>query len=93
VSRWAPPELKAHLAAVVDQIVGQKDGGSLSPLDVALTLLGEELEAFVLFGRMGHLDPPRPDGTVQIAVLQQQSENPEIDQRIREAVRQWMTKN
>lgn len=65
------------------------DLDDVSPLDVALKLLGGELEAFVLFGRMGHLDPPHEDGKVPIAVLQCQSEDPEIDVRIRETAKKW----
>jgi len=90
---WTPDDLKAHLAVIVDGLVAEKDrgGGSLdvSPLDVALELLGGELEAFVLFGRMGHLDPPRADGKVPIAVLRHVSEDPEIDVAIRDTAKKW----
>jgi len=88
LEEWAPDELKAHLAAVVDGISAEKDRPA-SPLDVALQLLGGELEAFVLFGRVGHLDPPRPDGKVPIAVLRRRSDDPEIDARIRDAAKKW----
>lgn len=87
---WGPVELKAHLASIVDALnrePGRK--GPAGPLDVALELLGGELEAFVLFGRMGHLDPPRPDGEAQVAILQLHSEDPEIDARIREVAKKW----
>lgn len=81
---WTPDELKAHLASIVDDL------SEASPLDVALELLGGELEAFVLFGRMGHLDPPREDGKVSIAVLRRASDDPEVDAKIRETARQWI---
>ena len=84
---WTLDELKTCLATVVDGLSAEKD--SLSPLDVALELLGGELEAFVLFGRTGHLDLPREDGTVRIAILQHKSEDPEIDVRIRETAKKW----
>lgn len=88
---WGPVELKAHLASIVDAL-NRKSGRSspASPIDIALELLGGELEAFVLFGRMGHLDPPRPDGQVEIAVLRQLSEDPEIDVSIRECAKKWV---
>jgi hypothetical protein len=90
LSDWGPVELKAHLASIVDAINHQSGREApASPLDVALELLGGELEAFVLFGRMGHLDPPRPDGQVEIAVLRQLSEDPEIDVSIRECAKKW----
>lgn len=79
-----------HLAAIVDGIAASKDREA-TPLDVALELLGGELEAFVLFGRMGHLDPPRSDGKVPIAILRRQSADPEIDARLRDAAKQWAT--
>jgi hypothetical protein len=85
---WSSEELKAHLAAVVDGVTAEKDR-DCSPLDVALVLLSGELEAFVLFGRMGHLDPPRPDGKVPIAILRQQSADPAIDAKLRAAAKQW----
>jgi hypothetical protein len=85
---WTADELKMHLAAVVDGISAEKDRAA-SPLDVALQLLGGELEAFVLFGRAGHLDPPRPDGKVPIAILQRRSEDPVIDVKIRETAKKW----
>lgn len=92
---WSPDELKVHLAKVVDALVasgefGAPDAPDVSPLDVVLDLLGGELEAFVLFGRVGHLDPPREDGKVPIAVLQRRSEDPEIDARIRETAKKWV---
>jgi hypothetical protein len=85
---WAPDELKAHLAAIVDGVAAEKDR-DCSPLDVALQLFGGELEAFVLFGRVGHLDPPRPDGKVPIAILRQRSADPGIDAKLRDAAKQW----
>lgn len=89
---WSPDELKVHLAKVVDALVASGEFGisDVSPLDVALDLLGGELEAFVLFGRAGHLDPPREDGKVPVAVLQRRSEDPEIDARIRETAKKWV---
>jgi len=79
---WTSSDLRDQLTAIVDALDDEKGNGNVSPLDVALDLLGGELEAFVLFGRMGHLDPPRPDGKVQIAVLQQMSADPVIDEKI-----------
>lgn len=85
---WTAAELKAHLVAIVDALAAEKP---TSPLEVALELLGGELEAYVLFGRVGHLDPPRPDGKTQVAVLRQLSEDPEVDVRIREVAKKWVT--
>lgn len=87
---WRVDELKRHLGTVVDALAVEKDL-LVSPLDVALELLGGELEAFVLFGRVGHLDLPCADGKVQIAVLRQRSEDPEVDARIRETAKKWAT--
>jgi len=95
---WSSDELKAHLAKVVDELVAERDARSLrefgapaiSPLDVALDLFGGELEAFVLFGRVGHLDPPREDDKVPIVALRRLSEDPEIDVTIRETAKKWV---
>lgn len=87
---WTPDELKAQLSGIVDALTANNELPA-SPLDVALALLDGELEAFVLFGRMGHLDPPREDGKVPIAVLQHQSEDPEIDVSIRNCAKKWVT--
>jgi hypothetical protein len=89
IAPWSADDLKAHLAAVVDGISAEK-ARPASPIDVALQLLGGELEAFILFGRMGHLDPPRPDGKVRIAILRHMSEDPEIDLKIRECAKKWV---
>lgn len=86
---WVPDELKAHLAAVVDGLEAIKEKLFVSPLDVVLELLSGELDAFVLFARMGHLDPPRADGEVPIAILQRKSEDPEIDVLIRNTAKKW----
>ena len=88
---WAPDELKARLAAVVDGLsaISAMEDLPASPLDVALELLGGELEAFVLFGRMGHLDPPRTDGKTPIGILQRKSNDPEIDARICATAKKW----
>lgn len=85
---WSTAELMAQLCVIVDTLAADKDR-AVSPIDVALELLGGELEAFVLFGRMGHLDPPREDGKVPIAILQHKSEDPEIDVRIRDTAQKW----
>ena len=90
LTEWPVDELKAHLASVVDALSVDK-GLPVSPLDVVLELLGGELEAFVLFGRMGHLDPPREDGKVPIGILQRRSADPEIDARIRATAKKWAT--
>lgn len=87
LSPWTPEELRAHLATLVDEMLREKD--PVSPLDIALELLGGELEAFVLFGRMGHLDPPCEDGGVPIAIAQRRSKDPEIDARIRRTAQKW----
>ena len=84
---WSADELKAHLASIVDELSVEKDA---SPLAVMLELLGGEMEASVLFGRVGHLDPPRPDGKIPIGVLQHKSADPTIDARIRNTVRSWL---
>jgi hypothetical protein len=88
LSPWTSDELKVHLAALVDELSLEKY--PVSPLDVAIELLGGELEAFVLFCRMGHLDPPRADGKTPIGILQCASEVPEIDGLIRETAQQWI---
>lgn len=88
LSPWTPEELKGHLATLVDEMGREKD--PVSPLDIALELIGGELEAFVLFGRMGHLDPPREDGRVPIAIAHHSSEDPEIDERIRRTAQKWI---
>ena len=85
---WSTAELMAQLCVIVDTLAADKDR-AVSPLDVALELLGGELEAFVLFGRMGHLDPPRADGKVAIGILRRVSDDPEIDARIRETAKKW----
>jgi hypothetical protein len=83
----------SRLCLIVDGLAARRsaDEGdrSVSPLDVALELLGGELEAFVLFGRLGHLDPPLPDGKVRIGILRRLSEDPEIDARIRDTAKKW----
>lgn len=84
---WSPAELRSHLVAIVDGMSVERH--DVSPLDIALQLLGGELEAFVLFGRVGHLDPPREDGKVPIAILQHESDDPEIDARIRDVAKKW----
>lgn len=89
---WTPGELRAHLASIVDGLIAEKGPDDVSPLDVTLELLGGELEAFVLFGRMGHLDPPREDGKISIGILQRKSADPEVDVRIRETALTWATK-
>ena len=86
---WTSSELRDQLTAVMDALDDEKGNGLVSPLDVVLELLGGELEAFVLFGRMGHLDPPRVDGNVPIGVLRSRSEDPEIDALIRETAKKW----
>jgi len=85
---WSIDELKVHLATIVDGLSADKNMPT-SPLDVALELLGGELEAFVLFGRMGHLDSPRDDGKIPIGVLQCRRSDPEVDARIRATAKKW----
>lgn len=87
---WSPRELREQLSDVVDGIIARKGLAPVSPLDVALELLDGELEAFVLFCRIGHLDPPRADGKVPIGILQCASSDPEVDARIRETARTWV---
>ena len=89
---WSTAELKAHLASIVDALDVEDRRGdklSVSPLDVALELLGGELEAFVLFARIGHLDPPREDGKVPIGILRRMSDDPEIDRALRDTAKKW----
>jgi len=88
LASWTSEELKAHLANLVDALALEK--APVSPLDIALALLGGELEAFLLFGRMGHLDPPRPDG-VPIAILRCLSADPKIDEMIRRTAQKWLS--
>lgn len=88
LTAWPVDELKAHLAAIVDALSKSKSLPA-SPLDVALELLSGELEAFVMFGRVGHLDPPRDDGKIPIGILQRRSDDPEIDARIRATAKKW----
>lgn len=84
---WDAEELKAQLVAVVNAAAAEQP--EVSALDVALALLRQELDAFVLFARMGHLDPPREDGKVPIAILQRRCTDPEIDAKIRDTAKQW----
>lgn len=85
---WSTAELMARLCVIVDALAVDKDL-PVSPLDVALELLGGELEAFVLFGRMGHLDPAREDGKVPIGILRRMSDDPEVDAAIRKTAQKW----
>lgn len=87
---WSTAELMAHLCALVDTLAIDKEDRTVSPLDVVLELLSGELEAFVLFARMGHLDPPREE--VPIGILQRRSEDPEIDALIRDTAKKWAAK-
>jgi hypothetical protein len=87
---WKAADLKEHLAGIVDQIA---EHDVCSVLDVVLELLGGELETFVLFGRLGHLDPPRPDGKIAWAVLRRNSADPAVNQKLVEAVRGWLSKS
>jgi hypothetical protein len=87
---WTARELQDHLAAIVARRADAD--GNCSVLDVALELIGGELEAFLLFGRMGHLDPPRPDGKVAWAVLRQLSKDPNVNAKLPEVVASWLEK-
>ena len=87
---WKTEELKMHLAGIVEKL---SDHGDCSVLDVILELLGGELETFLLFGRLGHLDPPRPDGKIAWAILRQLSEDPDVNQRLTDAVHGWLAKS
>ena len=84
---WEPQELKDHLAGIVDQLTERK---ICSVLDVTLELLGGELETFLLFGRLGHLDPPRSDEKIMWGVLRRISEDPAVNGSLAEAVRGWV---
>jgi len=95
---WTSGELLAQLSAVVDGLIehaGEKglDAGAVSPLAVAIELLCGELGAFVLFGRVGTLDPPREDGKVPIAVLERLSDDPKVDEAIRRCIRKWIAEH
>jgi hypothetical protein len=85
---WTPDQLKARLASVVDGLVARD--GEASPLAVVMELLSGEMPTFLVFGRMGHLDPPRPDGKVAFAVLEQKSEDVGVGDALRRAVRSWI---
>lgn len=89
IGTWERDELKTHLAALVDGLGQKRNKEHVSPIDVALELLGGEMEAFVLFARLGHLDPPREDGKVPIGVLRHLSADPEIDVAIRKTAQKW----
>lgn len=89
---WSSGELRKQLTLIMDALDDDKGADLVSPLDVALDLLGGELEAFVLFGRMGHLDPPRPDEKVPIARLQRKSADPGIDETILDAIKSWIAR-
>lgn len=84
---WEPDELKAHLAGIVDALA---ERGACSALEVMLELLEGELPTFLLFGRVGHLDPPRPDGKIAWGILRKLGEDPGIDASLRETVRKWI---
>lgn len=84
---WTADELRAQLSAIIDGLIAEH--GEATPLAVAAELLGGELDAFVLFGRLGHLDPPREDGQVPIAVVQCMSTDPQIDAKIRATAKKW----
>lgn len=86
LTEWASDELARHLATITAALA---ERGDCVPLRVALELLGGELEAFVLFGRLGHLDPPRPDEGIPIALLQRKSSNDDVNDAIRVAARDW----
>lgn len=83
---WSREELKQHLARLVDMA---PPGSAPTPLDLALELLSGEVEAFVLFARTGHLDPPRPDGTHQIAILQARSKTAGVNAAIAKVIAGW----
>jgi hypothetical protein len=86
---WPTDELKMHLASIVDALA---ENGDCSALSVVLELLGGELETFLLFGRLGHLDPPRPDRKIAWAICRRLSEDPDpdIEVSLRETVRKWV---
>jgi hypothetical protein len=84
---WKAQELKEHLAGIVDQIAEHE---TCLVLDVALELLSGELETLILFGRLGHLDPPRPDGKIVWGIMRRISEDPAVNESLTEAVRGWV---
>ena len=84
---WKAEELKEHLAGIVDQLTAH---GICSVLAVALELLSGELETLLLFGRLGHLDRPRPDGKIVWGIMRRISEDPAINESLTEAVRGWV---
>ncbi len=90
---WSQQELVERLTMIVVAIAARNDDHTVAPLDVALELLSGELEAFVLFGRTGHLDSPRPDGKLAVAILQRKSADPRIDEKIREVAQKWAALN
>lgn len=85
---WSPDELKAHMVDLVNEISSFK-GRPVSPLDVALELLSGELKSFVLFGHIGHLGPPLPDGKFQVGILEFGAKDSEVRATIRRVVQQW----
>ena len=76
-SGWTPPD------------ASQYSIDTTSELRAALNVIGRECEAFVMFARVGHLDPPRPDGKIPVAILVQRSADPGVDDAIRETARKW----
>jgi hypothetical protein len=84
---WKTQELKEHLASTVDRYA---EHGSCSVLDVVLELIGLEMETFLLFGRLGHLDPPRLDGKILWAILNRSSKDPIVNEKLSVAVREWL---
>lgn len=83
---WSAADLKDRLSAIVDALM---EDGACSPLGVAIDLLGGELETFVLFGRIGHLDPPRPDGKIAWAIVDRMCDDPAVNEKLRSAVAGW----
>jgi len=86
-SSWTPDALKAHLENLVDAIAATKDH-PVSMLDVALELLSGELKAFVLFGHIGHLDPPLSGEKFQIGILEFAASGSEVSVAIRKIIQQ-----
>jgi hypothetical protein len=86
--RWSTDEFKVHLAKIVD---ARARDGTCGALAVALDLLIGEFGTFLLFGRLGHLDPSGPDERIPWAVVSSAgAQDPDVDARLRSAVRDWL---
>lgn len=76
---WTPPPAPEYGSAAAGALQG------------ALDVIARECEAFVMFVRVGHLDPPRPDGKVPVAIVAHRSSDPGIDDALRDTIQRWLS--